>query len=314
MPFDLVIDEHTADGQEARVSKTSVAGSWGAVAGSLRYFADRFGIPRASIEGTTLSYDLVRKYATSSPPRIVLGGPRKHQRLVIERRRTYFGFELETELETLEDEVPLELQPAAREVLAQAVWEGETTHPDQNRLRRVLGELDELWRRSGGTLQAISPVALRGRIRDQLDTVGGWQDFLRTRILLDREQLIDSSARSRLEELPARVHIRGDAVPLDYEVQNGEGVVRVRLREGQAKRIRSEELPRFDRPLRFSVQRGNHSPLLADSLSELQAQLRRPLRVPDDDEYAHPHRGGRRREQRGGHRAHRRGRRNSRRR
>ena len=47
MPFDLVIDEHTADGQEARVSKTSVAGSWGAVAGNLRFFADRFGVPRA---------------------------------------------------------------------------------------------------------------------------------------------------------------------------------------------------------------------------------------------------------------------------
>jgi hypothetical protein len=59
MPFDLVIDEHTADRQVARVSKTSVAGSWGAVAGSLRYFADRFGVPRASIEGTTLSYDLI---------------------------------------------------------------------------------------------------------------------------------------------------------------------------------------------------------------------------------------------------------------
>ena len=151
MPFDLVIDEHTADGQEARVSKTSVAGSWGAVAGMLRYFADRFGTPRAAIEGTTLSYDLVHKYATLSPPRIVLGGPRKHQRLTIERRRSYFGFELETELETLEDEVPPELQAAARDVLAQALWEGETTHPDQNRLRRTLGELDELWRRSGGT-------------------------------------------------------------------------------------------------------------------------------------------------------------------
>ncbi|HMH25072.1 MAG TPA: hypothetical protein VK542_00655, partial [Gemmatimonadaceae bacterium] len=37
MPFDLVIDEHTADGTEARVSKTSVAGSWGAIAGDLRY-------------------------------------------------------------------------------------------------------------------------------------------------------------------------------------------------------------------------------------------------------------------------------------
>ena len=67
MPFDLVIDEHTADGQEARVSKTSVAGSWGAVAGSLRYFADRFGTPRAAIEGTTLAYDLIREHATLGP-------------------------------------------------------------------------------------------------------------------------------------------------------------------------------------------------------------------------------------------------------
>ena len=80
MPFDLVIDEHTADGQEARVSKTSVAGSWGAVAGALRFFADRFGVPRASIEGTTLSYDLVREHAALGPPRVVFSGPRKHQR------------------------------------------------------------------------------------------------------------------------------------------------------------------------------------------------------------------------------------------
>ncbi|HRP08466.1 MAG TPA: DEAD/DEAH box helicase, partial [Gemmatimonadales bacterium] len=35
-PFDLVIDEQTVDGQEARISRTSMAGSWGAVAGSLR--------------------------------------------------------------------------------------------------------------------------------------------------------------------------------------------------------------------------------------------------------------------------------------
>src|SRR6266496_1785239 len=51
MPFDLVIDEATADGREARVSRSSVCGSWGAIAGTLRYFADRFGVPRASIEG-----------------------------------------------------------------------------------------------------------------------------------------------------------------------------------------------------------------------------------------------------------------------
>src|SRR5207244_5612024 len=54
MPFDLVIDEETADGREARVSKGSVCGGWGAVAGRLRYFAERFGVPRDSIEGTQL--------------------------------------------------------------------------------------------------------------------------------------------------------------------------------------------------------------------------------------------------------------------
>jgi hypothetical protein len=68
MPFELVIDEMTADGEEARVSKTSVAGSWGAIAGEIRYFADRMGIPRASIEGTQIPLGLIRKYATRGPP------------------------------------------------------------------------------------------------------------------------------------------------------------------------------------------------------------------------------------------------------
>jgi hypothetical protein len=307
MPFDLVIDEHTADGQEARVSKTSVAGSWGAVAGTLRYFADRFGTPRAAIEGTTLSYDLIHKYATLSSPKVILGGPRKHQRLTIERRRTYFGFELETELETLEDEVPPELQAAARDVLAHALWEGETTHPDQNRLRRTLGELDELWRRSGGTLEAASPQALQANIRSQLESVRGWQDFLRARITLNLDQLVDPSTRERLGELPGRIHLRGDAVPLDYEVRNGQGIARVRLREGQAKRLRTDELPRLDRPLVFAVQRGRHPPILADSVPDLQALLRRPARDSDDEEPSRPHRGGRR-DHGGRHRGHHRGR------
>src|SRR6266480_3364397 len=62
-PFDLVIDEETADGREARVSRGSVCSSWGAVAGTLRYFADRFGVPRASIEGTQLPAGAIRRYA-----------------------------------------------------------------------------------------------------------------------------------------------------------------------------------------------------------------------------------------------------------
>src|SRR5215211_5803249 len=142
MPFDLVIDEHTADGQEARVSKTSVAGSWGAVAGSLRFFADRFGVPRASIEGTTLSYDLVREHAALGAPRVVLAGPRKHQGLAVERRRSYFGFDLDTEVESIMGAIPAPVLEAARDVLADALLAGDTTHPDQGRLKRAQAVLD----------------------------------------------------------------------------------------------------------------------------------------------------------------------------
>jgi ATP-dependent helicase HrpA len=299
MPFDLVIDGYTADGHEARVSKTSVAGSWGAVAGALRFFADRFGIPRAGIEGTTISYDLVRRYATPGPPKVVLDGPRKHQRLMIERRRSYFGFDLDTEIESIEGEIPLGLQPAAREVLTQALLGGETTHPDQSRLRRALAELDELWRRSGGTLSALSPDELRIRIRQQVEGVTSWEGFLRTRIVLDHAELIDTQTRQRLEALPGRLHLKGDAVPLDYEVEDAGGVARVRLREGQARRLRTEELPRLDRPLRFSVQRGRHPPLLADTIPALQALLKRASR-PELEESPGPssnrgHRGHRHR-------------------
>ena len=301
MPFDLVIDEHTADGQEARVSKTSVAGSWGAVAGSLRFFADRFGVPRAGIEGTTLSYDLVREYATLGPPKVIVGGPRKHQGLVVERRRTYFGFELETEIEPLPGEIPPELQPAARDALAAALMRGETTHPDQNRLRRALAELDELWRRSGGTLRELAPERIRALIRLQLEGVTSWDGFLRTRIVLVPAELVEAATRERLEALPGSVHVRGDTVPLDYEIQDGEGIARVRLREGQAKRLRPDELPKLDRPLRFAVQRGRHPPVLADTIPTLQALLRRGPQTHSDEESGSDRHG--RRHERPGHRA-----------
>ena len=75
MPFDLVIDEHTVDGTEARISRTSMAGSWGAVAGTLRFFGDRQGVPRAGIEGTTIPYDLVRQNARKGPPVVSVAGP-----------------------------------------------------------------------------------------------------------------------------------------------------------------------------------------------------------------------------------------------
>jgi hypothetical protein len=284
MPFDLVIDEHTADGQEARVSKTSVAGSWGAVAGNLRFFADRFGIARASIEGTTLAYDLVRSNARPGRPRVVLTGPRKHQRLATERRLTYFGFDLESEVEPLGDPIPDELRSAARDLMAEVLATGEAVHPDAGRVRRDLSQLDELWRRSGGTLRTLTPEALLGRIRAQLEGVTGWDEFQRTRIVIEVDELVDAETRARLDALPGMVKIRGDAVPIDYELAGGEGIARVRLREGQARRLRPDEVPALDRPVRFSVQRGRHAPLLSDTVAELQSLLRRSPRARAEDD------------------------------
>jgi hypothetical protein len=66
------------------------------------------------------------------------------------------------------------------------------------------------------------------------------------------------------------------------------------LREGQAKRLRADEIERLDRPLRFAVQRGRHPPLLADSISDLQALLRRAPKPPrGEDERPGGRRGSR---------------------
>src|SRR5436190_3913332 len=116
MPFDLVIDEQTVDGSEARVSKTSVCGSWGAIAGRSRYVAERSGLPRAAIEGTQIPMDLIRKYATRSGDEVVYDSRRKHAPLAIRRKLEYFGFELEREMEAIE-EFPAGLEQTTRHVL-----------------------------------------------------------------------------------------------------------------------------------------------------------------------------------------------------
>src|SRR5207237_533481 len=158
MPFDLVIDEATADGREARVSRSSVCGSWGAVAGTLRYFADRFGVPRASIEGTGLPERAIRRYARRGTPTVVFG-------------------------------------------------------------RRP------------------RPVA-------------SWPEVPGIRMALVVDAMIPADERRALEALPSSVHLYGDRVPVDYEVERGVGVVRLRLKEGQARRLQPSDVPPFDRPLR----------------------------------------------------------------
>src|SRR5262245_57535705 len=268
-----------------------MAGSWGAVAGGLRYFADRYGISRAAIEGTTIPYDLVRRYAVRGEPRIELGGARRDQHLVLTRRLDYFGFELEQVHEPLHGEVPAELRQVLREGLVDALLSGETIHPDQPRVRRALDELGELWRRSGGNLAEIAPESVRSRLLEQLKHVTSWQGFLTTRVLLDAGDLVPQEARARLMSLPSMVRLHGDAVPLDYEVESGTGVVRLRLREGQARRLHEREIPPLDRPVRFTVVRGKHPAVRAASLPELRAALKT---LPRNEPRARPHRRRRR--------------------
>jgi hypothetical protein len=84
-----------------------------------------------------------------------------------------------------------------------------------------------------------------------------------------------------LEELPSSTRLKGDTVPLDYDVESGEAVVRIRLREGQAKRLQLRDLPPLDRPLRFEVARGRQPPVRSATLAGLHDELRRlPKREP----------------------------------
>jgi hypothetical protein len=138
---------------------------------------------------------------------------------------------------------------------------------------------------------AISPDRVRTLLRELVDEVDARDDFLRRRLALDPTALVEEPIRRRLDALPGMVRVRGDAAPVEYELQNGEGVARVHLREGQAKRLRADEVPPLDRPIRFAVQRGRHAPILADTVSDLQALLRRPPK-PSTGEDGGP--GGRR--------------------
>jgi len=91
--------------------------------------------------------------------------------------------------------------------------------------------------------------------------------------VLDVDEMVPEAERRALEALPASVHLYGDRVPVDYEVEQGIGVVRLRLKEGQARRLQPRDLPPFDRPVRFTVLRGKREAARSDSLEDLRRQL-----------------------------------------
>jgi hypothetical protein len=97
-------------------------------------------------------------------------------------------------------------------------------------------------------------------------------------VTLNPLELVDPDTRSRLAELPASVRVKGDVVALEYDIEDGTAVARLRLREGQARRLQLRDLPVLDRPLRFEVIRGRHPPVRGASLPDLQRELNRLAR------------------------------------
>ncbi len=286
MPFDLVIEEQTADGQEARVSKTSVCGSWGAVAGSLRYFADRFGVPRASIEGTQLPIDLIKQYAQRHPPELALDAERKHSPVLLRRRVTYFGFELSRESEPL-PEFPEELAQAARRLLAEAAARGELRHAAVRRNQPIVEEIREVWRRLGGVTPRFGQAELTAWYEAAMGDSRDWESVRALPLKLDRRTFVSDAQLAEARALPGAVDIRDRTVSLEYDVEDSEagpiGVVRLRVPEKLARTLIQEEIPALDRPIRFVVPRGQRGSARAADLLELQHKLDLPF---TDDEQA----------------------------
>jgi ATP-dependent RNA helicase HrpA len=280
MPFTLVIDEQTSSGDEARVSKRSVCGSWGPIAGDLRYFADKFGIPRASIEGTQVPYELIRRYAHVAEPELSFDPERKRSPLVLKRRVTYYGFDLDREVESL-DEFPAGMEDQARHLIAEALARGEARHASMRRNMSAVEEVREVWRRSGGKTARLGLAELTSVYERQLRDVRSVTDLRHAVLTVDPEEFVSREERERYLALPDSVSIRDRDVEIRYEVEEtpeGQiGVARLRLPEKMARTLSEPEVPTLDRPVRFAVSRGQRGTAKAATLEALQEELERPF-------------------------------------
>jgi ATP-dependent helicase HrpA len=305
-PFDLVIDETTADGLEARVSKTSVAGSWGAISGTLRYFADAYGNPRAAIEGTNVPMSLIKRYSTSSGQALVYDARHKQSPLALERKVDYFGFELEREREAVH-EFPPGMEVEARRVLAEALARGEARHAAVLRNREPIEHVREAYRRSGGKTPRLGLPELTAWYAEQLRDVRNLHEYRAAPLRFDADAFVPRDERTRLSALPGAAEIRDRTVPMHYEIEDTPGgplgVVRLVIPEKLARGLVEEELPDLDRPVRFTVTRGGRGSVKASSLEEIADALERPFtdeearrsqeRAPFGSRGPNPGRGGR---------------------
>jgi len=272
-PFDLVVDGEACDGERVRYSASSVCSGRGITAGTIRYFADRFGVVRGSLEGTDLPWETVKKHVVTGEPRVIYDRG-KGSKLVIVDESHYFGFVFDRSRRPLKGRFSEDLAAKARRAFARALMEGSTDHANQGRVERSAFQLDELWRRSGGRV-ASDATAVEDYLTAQLQGVGSYQDFINTPVSLELDDFVSPDEREALETLPASVQLLGDRVPLRYEIEDGRGVAVLSLREKQARRLRKSMLPDLDRPLRFAVRRGRREVIRVGDIASLKAALER---------------------------------------
>ena len=292
MPLDLVLDEEAADGTPVRVSRGSVCGTWGGVAGTIRHFAGRNAEPRAAIEGTQLPLDLVRRYARSGEAEVHYDPRHRRSPLVAVRRLRYCGFDLDREVEPLTG-IPPAFEDAARKAYVEALMTGAARHKDARALRHLLERLGELVRRAGGRLAGADGAAVRAALGARLRGAHSLDEFMRRDLALSPDQFVSAADRHRLESLPSWVEIQGERCPLDYDVEDEVPVVRVRLREALARRIGTHDLPVLDRRVGLTVVRGREGAIRAWSVAELRRALSaadRPHRRRSASARRHPRR------------------------
>jgi hypothetical protein len=257
------------------------------VAGTLRYFADRFGVPRAAIEGTQIPRDLVRKYAVEHPSEIVFVPDRSHAPLARRRRVTYAGFDLEREDEPLREWRGTD-GPRARHALAAALARGDALHPAVRRHQPTIDAISEVWRRSAAQTPKLGVDELTALYEQSLEGVDDAHQWRAARLDVNFDALISREERERWLKLPGAAEVRGRTVPLEYDVEFDEagaprGVVRLRLAEKLARALTEDDVPVLDRPVRFVAFRGARGSVKAATLPELRRAMAEGPAPREDD-------------------------------
>jgi ATP-dependent helicase HrpA len=223
---------------------------------------------------------LLRPYAVVTEGELVYDPNSKRAPLSLRRRVEYQGFELEREVEAV-DEFPPELAAKARHVLAEALARGEARHPGARSNQDAIESIRETYRRSGGTTPKLGLAELTAHYERQLAQVNSIDDFRHTTVRLDPDEFVPRDVRERYAALPSSTMVRDRDVEIHYDVEETpdglEAVARLRLPEKLARTLNDQELPKLDRPLRFIVTRGARGAARAKTLEELQEELDRPF-------------------------------------